>query len=102
MASNTDDFDLDRICDQELLDSLTILVKPIFAREVNYNYYSFTDTQKQEYLNFHKESLDSIYHKVGVAYRSPLQQLLFRIIHIFSKDINSLKDPNNHLYHSHY
>jgi hypothetical protein len=102
MASKTDHFDLDRICDQELLDSLTTLVKPIFAREVNYNYYSFTDKQKQEYLTFHKESLDNIYHKVAVAYRSPLQQLLFRIIHIFNKDVDYLKDPNNHLYHSHY
>ncbi len=66
MASNTDDFDLDRICDQELLDSLTILIKPIFAREVNYNYYSFTDTQKQEYLNFHKESVVLSSDFVGV------------------------------------
>jgi hypothetical protein len=102
MTSNTDDFNLDRICDQELLDSLTILVKPIFAREVNYNFYSFTDEQKQDYLVFHKESLDNIYQKIAVAYNSPLQKLLFRIIHIFRKDIDYLIDPNNHLYHSHY
>jgi hypothetical protein len=102
MTSNTENFDLDRICDQELLESLTNLVKPIFAREVNYNYYSFTDEQKQEYLTFHKESLDNIYQKIAGAISSPLQKLLFRILHIFCKDIDSLIDPNNHLFHSHY